>query len=183
MVVLHALSRAPRPWVRVGVHWVWAFRAPLGHPHGRRIRGGVSTLPCFSAPTLRTAAHVFVTELAQQPVFFVWVVEPDAILTCGQRAGRCQRARASSPETQGLGFPTPVPQTWRGQVPNPGTLRPPPRTDPLDPQALQAPQTPQTLGGLLTQVVIGVHLDRPGLDKPHVEVLVHLEGQTVLLVM
>ena len=52
--------------------------------------------------------------------------------------------------------------------------------DPLDPQAAQAPQT---LGGLLTQVVIGVHLDRPGLDKPHVEVLVHFEGQTVLLVM
>ena len=123
MVTSHVLSRAPRPWVRVGVHWVWAFRAPLGHPHGRRIRGCVSTLPCFSAPTLSTAAHVFVTELAQQPVFFVWVVEPDAILICGQRARRCQRARASSPETQGLGFPTPVPQTWRGLRPWRGQLQ------------------------------------------------------------
>ena len=151
---------------------------PLG-PCGCPLGVG-PTLPGNFVSTLTTSAHVCVTVLAPQSIFFVWVVEPDAILICGQRAGRCQRARASSPETQGLGFPTPVPQTWRGQVPNPGTLRPPPRTDPLDPQATQAPQA---LGGLLTQVVIGVHLDRPGLDKPHVEVLVHLEGQTVLLVM
>lgn len=53
-------------------------RAQVGDPVG------VATLPGPFAPTLSTAAHVLVAELAQQPIFFLWVVEPDAILICGQ---------------------------------------------------------------------------------------------------
>lgn len=49
------------------------------------------------------------------------------------------------------------------------------------------PQGPWMPGGLshqatpwlLTEVVIGVDLDRPGLDKSHIKVLVNSEGQTV----
>jgi hypothetical protein len=34
---------------------------------------------------------------------------------------------------------------------------------------------------VLTQVVVGVDFDGPGLDEPHVKVLVDFEGQTFFL--
>jgi hypothetical protein len=39
--------------------------------------------------------------------------------------------------------------------------------------------SPHAVPWLLTEVVIGVDLDRPGLDKSHIKVLVNFEGQAV----
>lgn len=117
------------------------------------------------APTLSTAAHFIVAEFAQHSILLLWVVELGATLICGKGGVRCQRVRASTQD-----------HTRRVQIPNSDLEM---LSDPWDPQApnsqILGTLGPQVLGWLLTQVVIGVHLDCARLDKPHIKELVNFE--------
>lgn len=95
------------------------------------------------------------------------------VSSVGRGGGKGERP-GPPPRTMPTGFRflTPVPQIGAA------------RSQTLGP--FQAPKSPipatvrlQASGWCLTQVVIGVHLDCPRLDKPHIEVLVDFEGQTV----
>uniref|UniRef100_M3Z7L5 Uncharacterized protein n=1 Tax=Mustela putorius furo TaxID=9669 RepID=M3Z7L5_MUSPF len=102
----------------------------------------------------------------------------------------CGRVRGLRPPAQRagrLGFQSLRPGDGRSPVLGPSDLEMV-RLQPWDPQQPPpfrslGPSSPQVPGQLLTQVVIGVDLDGPRLDQPHVEVLVHSEGYTVLLLM